>query len=224
MNQVVDNKIMFQLNHEGELYNRTDRLIFQLSKDWIKILQWIDKGTSKDPARVKLQFIHATEKFIESTDGFVIHRAIFKDGKQIIPAGLYTVVLITKEYVILEPAHSSQEFVDAEALMNRTIRTKPKEISEYYSAVISIDPRLLARTLSIGNIRSSRLPAIIEFGAGPALITFLTNTSDLEETCGIEKFEALIMPMYVETKFTRFIPSGGGMGLVPKAAPETEEE
>ena len=105
MDQDVEMKVEVDEAGQESLFERAKRNLtaLELDSDWIKLLRWIQKGTSKDDKRPRLQCILSSKDRIESTDGFCILRAKFNDPeRQLIPEGTWKIQSIVDHLVILD--------------------------------------------------------------------------------------------------------------------------
>jgi hypothetical protein len=149
-------------------------------------------GTSKDPDRPLLHAIHVKENFLETTDGFRIHRVFFRSQEErTLPEGLLQVVSISKRVVIFEVMPPGK-YPDCDAIWRTKV--KPMQVKEFSNECIAffmISPDLVSTSLKFHNTRGTK----IEIGSGPFIITFPTELGGYAEM-GVSSIQALIMPVH----------------------------
>lgn len=105
MDQDVEMKVEMTEAGQESLFEKAKRNLtaLELDSDWIKLLRWIQKGTSKDINNPRLHCILVSKDRIESTDAFAILRAKFNDPeRQLIPEGTWRIHSFIDHLVILE--------------------------------------------------------------------------------------------------------------------------
>lgn len=196
-----------------------DRVTLELNPAWVSLIKWVSSATSKDEARPALQAFRVQEHCIDATDGFVVHRVIFRDDRQqILPVGYYRLLQQVRTLMVLEKFSLDQyKFPDVDAIWPKAIAAKPTGNSDYYSAVLCVNPYYLSRAMKASK---ERYGVTIEFGAGPIIVDIPADDTDFE-SCGVDLVQALVMPMHSEA-MERKTGVHSGVAIIPKDPPHKE--
>lgn len=207
----LENKISIgQNNRTAILLDHT--YTYSMPIEWMRIIKWLRTATSKDEQRPLLHCIHSKENYLETTDGFRIHRVTFKSSNaRLFPEGLIELRLVTGRSVVFEIEEDDSLFPKVSALWKEKPQAiKPKlPIVDGYIAYVHISPSLLASALSLPETRNT----VIEIGTGPFIIKIPPEDGRYNEI-GVESIQAMIMPVFPgneERGASGLEPAGNGM-------------
>lgn len=178
-------------------------LTYKMPAAWIKLVRWLQVGTSKDPTRPTLHLFHVDGTRIETIDGFRIHAVEFATPEaRLLPEGLLELVSISRGYVTFR-----DESVHLNAFPNTQIFEYMKPLKpvvptdhlgkplyhdnsmENVSAFVYVSPDLLASTLKLPDTSGTK----ITIHNGPMLIEFNTRLGGYEDI-GVRAVRAILMP------------------------------
>lgn len=215
MDQDVDMKVEMSEAGQESLFEKAKRNLtaLELDSDWIKLLKWIQKGTSRDEKRPTLQCILVSKDRIESSDGFSILRAKFNDpDRQLIPEGMWRIQSILKHLVILERV----EEINYPDTLSIYPLTDPISRNAFYAFEI-LDPKASKVAITIAfdpeKIKKISYPGHhFQLYLGLGVPTF--DFGSIEGEFGRVDISAVLMPMHCSDDALEVARIGSGLRFV----------
>jgi hypothetical protein len=182
----------------------------RVTKEFLKLIKWINSGTSTDSSRLVTQYFKVKSPEIVATNGYVIFKATFDSSDKlsaIIEDGFYKLLILQKDILVLDKTEDEINFVPYEKAWRNPdqIRTDPIFIAEgeyRINANLCFNTRFVADAISLmGDNRSKRYEHSCEIVIGSHVRQFYLGMKDftyfVQKTPELyAKLEAILMPMH----------------------------
>ncbi len=182
----------------------------RVTKEFAKLIKWVNLGTSTDLLRQALQYFKVKSPEIVATNGYVIFKATFDNNEKlsaIIEDGFYKLLILQKDILVLDKTEDEIKFVPYEKVWRNPdqIRTDPIFIAEgeyLINANLCFNTRFVTDAISLmGDNKSKHYEHSCEIVIGSHVNQFYLGMRDftylVQNNSNLyAKLEAILMPMH----------------------------